>query len=85
MSSSSAWYDPEAATSAAGWPDARRRNRASAPRAPGAMLRFLQLVRLWYARDRERNALAKLDDRMLRDIGITRLDAMIECRKPFWR
>jgi uncharacterized protein YjiS (DUF1127 family) len=85
MSSSSAWYDPEAAAGVAGWPDARRRNHAPAPRAPGAMLRLLQLLRLWCERDRQRNALAKLDDRMLRDIGITRLDAVIECRKPFWR
>jgi uncharacterized protein YjiS (DUF1127 family) len=49
------------------------------------MLRWLQLLRLWYERDRQRNALAKLDERMLRDIGITRVDAMRECRKPFWR
>jgi uncharacterized protein YjiS (DUF1127 family) len=85
MSSSSAWYDPEAAAGVAGWPEARRRNRAFTPRAPGAVLRLWRLVRLWYERDRQRNALAKLDDRMLRDIGITRVDAMRECRKPFWR
>jgi len=30
-------------------------------------------------------ALAELDDHMLRDIGVTRVEAARECRKPFWR
>lgn len=33
----------------------------------------------------ERRLLASLDDRMLRDIGVTRSDAQAESRKPFWR
>jgi uncharacterized protein YjiS (DUF1127 family) len=39
----------------------------------------------WIERTRQRNALARLDDHQLRDIGITRLDAVRECEKPFWR
>jgi MFS family permease len=39
----------------------------------------------WIARAGERRDLARLDDRMLRDIGITRLDVLRERRKPFWR
>ena len=35
-------------------------------------------------RVRERRALAALDDRMLRDIGISRADAERETSKPFW-
>ena len=44
----------------------------------------MELVLLWRARARDRQELARLSDRMLRDIGITRLDAERELRKPFW-
>ena len=43
------------------------------------------LISRWIGRCRERDALGELDDRLLRDIGITRADAERECRKPFWR
>jgi uncharacterized protein YjiS (DUF1127 family) len=41
---------------------------------------------LWlrFARQRSRRILAELDERMLRDVGITRADAMQEAVKPFW-
>jgi len=35
-------------------------------------------------RRRTRADLADLDARLLRDIGVTRLDAAAESRKPFW-
>jgi uncharacterized protein YjiS (DUF1127 family) len=34
---------------------------------------------------RQRRALAEIDDRMLRDMGISRSQAMAEAAKPFWR
>jgi len=34
---------------------------------------------------RQRAALKNLDDRMLKDIGLTREQAMREARKPFWK
>ena len=34
---------------------------------------------------REREELAALDDRMLKDIGLTRADAEFLSNKPFWR
>jgi uncharacterized protein YjiS (DUF1127 family) len=34
---------------------------------------------------RQRQALLDLDDRLLRDIGITREQAKREARKPFWK
>jgi len=40
---------------------------------------------LWHERAAERRHLLTLDDRMLRDIGISRADAANEARKPFWR
>ena len=54
-------------------------------RRRGSLQSFADLLRLWRARSRERRHLAGLDERMLRDIGITRLDAARECAKPFWR
>jgi len=36
-------------------------------------------------RRRQRHALARLDDRMLRDIGLSMSDVEVELAKPFWR
>ncbi len=37
------------------------------------------------SRSRQRRALADLDERLLRDIGVTAYDAAHEADKPFWR
>jgi uncharacterized protein YjiS (DUF1127 family) len=42
-------------------------------------------VREWRQRSRERAQLAVLDDRMLRDIGLTHADREFLANKPFWR
>lgn len=42
-------------------------------------------VHKWRRRSREREELAQLDDRMLKDIGLTRVDAEFLSNKPFWR
>ena len=47
--------------------------------------RLFALFRRWRRRSRERSMLAQFDDRMLRDIGISRTEQMWECEKPFWR
>jgi uncharacterized protein YjiS (DUF1127 family) len=39
----------------------------------------------WRERRRSRQMLLTLGDRELRDIGLTRLDAWQEWKKPFWR
>ena len=44
-----------------------------------------KILKQWGRRRRERAELARLDDRMLRDIGITRGDVWQEISKPFWR
>jgi len=47
--------------------------------------RVLARVREWRRRSHDRAELAKLDDRMLRDIGLTQADAEFLSSKPFWR
>ncbi|MDD3447691.1 MAG: DUF1127 domain-containing protein [Gammaproteobacteria bacterium] len=63
---------------------------ASAATAPGGRLvawirAGVGLVSLWMLRSRERRALARLDDRLLKDVGINPADAWEESRKPFWK
>lgn len=48
-------------------------------------LRWLQVIGAWTERSRQRRDLAKLDDRGLADVGITRPEAAREIAKPFWR
>lgn len=43
------------------------------------------LVRLWRLRVRERRMLARFSERDMRDLGLTRMDIVRECEKPFWR
>jgi uncharacterized protein YjiS (DUF1127 family) len=44
-----------------------------------------EAISTWRERARMRHQLLMLDDRLLRDIGITRLQARSEAEKPFWR
>ena len=62
---------------------ARRRNRDRLTRL--FSLSLLELVQNWCARAQERRMLLQLDERMLKDIGLTRVDVAQEASKPFWR
>ena len=44
-----------------------------------------QAVTAWRHRARARRALGKLDAHMLRDIGLSPLDANRECARHFWQ
>jgi uncharacterized protein YjiS (DUF1127 family) len=55
------------------------------PDGPVWMRSVGRRIALWIERTRQRQALAGLDDHMLRDIGITRVEVARECGKPFWR
>jgi uncharacterized protein YjiS (DUF1127 family) len=50
-----------------------------------ASTHFVATLSEWRRRNRERAELAALDDRMLKDIGLTRVDAEFLSNKPFWR
>ncbi len=45
----------------------------------------VSLFGLWRQRVVTRRELGRLDERMLQDIGFSRLDADHEMTKPFWR
>ena len=52
----------------------------------GGVLRHLkERVVAWQERAQMRRGLAAMDDRLLRDIGLTRAEAVREYGKPFWR
>jgi uncharacterized protein YjiS (DUF1127 family) len=46
---------------------------------------MLHTVRVWRFLKRTRRQLAELDDRQLRDVGLTRGQALGEHSKPFWK
>src|SRR5262249_42167935 len=70
--------------------------RHQAPRANGPWTRFVHAVDggvdamvgtllVWQRRHRDRLHLMSMDDRLLRDIGISNADVDREASKPFWR
>lgn len=54
-------------------------------KAASDALALIVIMETWAERARERRRLSGLDERMLRDIGISHADAWREARKPFWR
>jgi uncharacterized protein YjiS (DUF1127 family) len=73
--------------------NATARGRARRPVGPlytlsrsGSILSALfSLLLTWQERASQRHALSTLDDRMLKDMGLSRADVFLEARKPFWR
>jgi uncharacterized protein YjiS (DUF1127 family) len=47
--------------------------------------RLVAQLRLWRRRARERSQLARLGERDLHDIGMSRGTVYAELQKPFWR
>ena len=69
-----------------------RHDKAPAARAAGdfmqslwrAVQRMAVTLLRWQELAHERYALMELDDRLLKDIGLSRADAVREARRPFW-
>mgnify|MGYP001549016919 FL=1 len=59
--------------------------RPGRSRGFGVLLGVFDRLAVWQERRRQRFTLARLDDRMLRDIGLTYADVEAEISKPFWR
>ena len=54
-------------------------------RLTGLPARIMDHLLIWQERAAERAHLASLDDHLLKDVGLTRAQADVEARKPFWR
>lgn len=50
-----------------------------------AVSRGMKAFRQWNQNQKTRRALLTMSDHMLKDIGISRVDALQEGRKVFWR
>ncbi|MBV9014477.1 MAG: DUF1127 domain-containing protein [Alphaproteobacteria bacterium] len=61
------------------------RHRTALDDLSDAAQSVIETVRIWRRRMRERDQLSRLDDRMLKDIGMTRTEAIRLSSKPFWR
>ena len=61
-----------------GWEDSARRRSA-------VFDWILETLLIWQERASQRSDLGQLNDRMLKDIGLSRADVMREVEKPFWR
>ena len=59
--------------------------QASLRQLSGFLIGVRATLREWRLRRNGRLELARLDERMLRDIGLTRVGAEYEINKPFWR
>ncbi len=61
---------------------------ASADASPAGLThlpaRLLRTLSIWNGRIRQRKHLGELDNRLLKDMGLTRHDVHKELRKPFW-
>ena len=64
---------------------AAARHRTALDDLSDAAQSVIETVRVWRRRMRERDQLSRLDDRMLKDIGMTRTEAIRLSSKPFWR
>jgi uncharacterized protein YjiS (DUF1127 family) len=63
----------------------QRRHQAALDALGDATAWAFAKVREWRRRSHERAQLAGLDDRMLRDIGLSHADREFLANKPFWR
>lgn len=53
-------------------------------RGAGWLRQAARVVAAWHERARQRRDLRSLDERMLKDIGLSRADIDAEAAKPFW-
>jgi uncharacterized protein YjiS (DUF1127 family) len=62
-----------------------RRSRRVWQRLHSLLARGCAVLCTWQHRRRSRRALRQLEERMLKDIGLSREAAAREASKPFWR
>ena len=55
------------------------------PTPRSLLSRLAALLRVYQERALQRRELRMLDERSLKDIGLSRAEVAYECSKPFWR
>jgi len=59
--------------------------RPSRGKTAGVVTRLFDQVMYWLDSARQRRHLGELDDRLLRDIGLSRAEVEHELSRPFWQ
>lgn len=59
--------------------------RPTRAKAGSLAVRLFDQVAAWLERSRQRRHLGELDDRLLRDIGVSRAEVEHEVSLPFWQ
>lgn len=54
-------------------------------RAEADLVALTDMLAVWQERRATRRLLLEFDDRLLRDVGLTRDEATAEAQKPFWQ
>jgi uncharacterized protein YjiS (DUF1127 family) len=63
----------------------RRRSNSGAGTGRNILSTGILTIAIWLNRRHGRQELSSLDDEQLKDVGISREDALREASKPFWR
>lgn len=58
--------------------------RAGVRKLRDDLVQLMNLLVLWQRRFVDRKRLREMDERLLKDMGIGRIDALRESAKPFW-
>lgn len=64
---------------------ARRTLMAAVKWVGSVLFAVWQKLEIWQERANQRHRLLELDERLLKDIGVSRAEAEREAQKPFWR
>ena len=60
-------------------------DQVSQSRLKALLASTTKVLYVWNARTKGRRAMAKLDESLLRDLGINATERDRECAKPFWK
>jgi len=66
------------------WSDRAPRRAGIFERATHLIRRALTTLGIWIDRSKRRRQLAQMSERQIKDLGVTRCDALREMNKRFW-